>query len=130
MSTSGKARGRSTAEWTTLGASCVVLLVVVGLIVAQLFRSSSPPDPVAEIRFPYRVEAGGFHVDVEVSNHGDQTAANVQVTATLDTDGTTDTADQTIDFLAGGASHDLVFVFEDDPAGGTLTVAVSSFSLP
>ncbi|HQZ34446.1 MAG TPA: hypothetical protein PK020_08470 [Ilumatobacteraceae bacterium] len=122
--------GRTTAEWTTFIASCVVLVAVIGLIVAQLFGTSSPPAPQAEVRLPYRVEASSFHVTVEVSNHGDKTAANVQVTATLAIDGETTTADQTIDFLAGDATKDLVFVFNDDPTDGTLTVAVSSYSLP
>lgn len=123
-------RERSTAEWATLAASCVVLLLVVGVIVAQMFAATAPPDPVAEIRPPYRVEAGSFHVSVEVSNRGDKTAANVQVAATLELDGETMTAEQTVDFLAGDATQELVFVFSDDPAAGTLTVNVSSYSLP
>ena len=122
--------GRSVAEWTTFIASCVVLLAVVGLVVAQMFGSSTPPAPVAEVHLPYRVEAGSFHISIEVSNHGEQTAANVQVTATLEIGGETSTAEQTVDFLAGDAAQNLVFVFEDDPADGTLTVAVSSYSLP
>lgn len=123
-------RRRSTAEWTTLAASCVVLLVVVGVIVAQMFGATAPPDPVAEVRVPYRVEADSFHVTVEVSNRGDQTASNVQVSAELEMDGETMTAEQTVDFLAGHATQDLVFVFDDDPAEGTLTVSVSSYSMP
>lgn len=122
--------GRSAAEWTTFAASCLVLLVVVGLIVAQMFGTSTPPAPVAEIRAPYREEAGGVHVDVRVINRGDETAANVQITATLEIAGETSTADQTIDFLAGHATQHLVFVFADDPADGTLTVAVTGYSLP
>ena len=121
---------RSTAEWTTLAASCVVLLVVVVVIIAQMFGSTAPPDPVADIRPPYRIEAGGFHVTVEVSNRGDQTAANVQVSAELELAGEIMSAEQSIDFLAGDATQELVFVFEDDPADGTLTVVVSSYSLP
>ena len=121
---------RSTAEWTTLAASCVVLLVVVVVIVAQMFGATAPPDPVAEIRPPYRVEADSYHVTVEVSNRGDRTAANVQVSAELEVDGETTTAEQSVDFLAGDATQELVFVFDDDPAEGTLTVGVSSYSLP
>ncbi len=123
-------RGRSTAEWTTFAASCVVLLVVVGLIVGQMASTSTPPAPVAEIRTPYRVEAGAFHVDVEVTNRGDETAANVQVTATLEIDGEETNADQTIDFLAGHATQHLVFVFADDPGDGTLRVLVNGYSIP
>ena len=35
-----------------------------------------------------------------------------------------------VDFLAGGADERLVFVFEDDPADGDLTVAVTSYAEP
>ena len=35
-----------------------------------------------------------------------------------------------IDFLAGGEEEELVFIFEDDPADGELTVAVSGFGVP
>jgi uncharacterized protein (TIGR02588 family) len=45
-------------------------------------------------------------------------------------DGEETAADQTIDFLAGGAEQDLVFVFEDDPADGELTIEVTSFAAP
>lgn len=123
-------RARSSAEWTTFAASCAVLLVVVGLIGAQMFGPSTPPAPVAEIRQPYRVEAGSFHVDVRVTNRGDETAANVQVTATLEIGGEASTADQTIDFLAGDATEALVFVLADDPNDGILTVSVTGYSLP
>ena len=65
-----------------------------------------------------------------VTNDGDATAADVQVTAELVVDGTTTTADQVIDFLPGGAEEELVFVFDDDPDAGELTVVVSGFSVP
>ena len=74
---------------------------------------------------------GELHVvDVDVSNGGDLTASDVQVSASLIVDGETTEGDQTIDFLAGGEVEELVFVFADDPADGELTVAVTSFGVP
>ena len=120
---------RSTAEWTTFVVSCLVLGLVVALVVGQAIGDDDPPRPVAEVTTMR--EVGGRHfVDVTVTNRGDETASAVQVTADLVVDGETTTADQTIDFLAGSESEDLVFVFADDPSSGELTVAVSSFAIP
>lgn len=120
---------RTPAEWVTLTASCLVLAVLVALIAAQLAAPREPASPVAEVTGTY--EADGFHhVEVSVTNHGDETAAEVQVTAELVVDGEPTEADQTIDFLAGGEEEDLVFIFEDDPADGELTVTVSGYGVP
>lgn len=121
---------RSVAERTTLAASCAVLLVVVVLVAAQMSSPRTPPAPVVAVTGQPMQVGTSHHVEVRVSNRGDETAANVQVSASLTIDGDETTADQTIDFLAGHAHEDLVFVFEDDPSDGDLTVTVSGFSVP
>lgn len=120
---------RTTAEWVTLAGSCAVLGVVVALIVVQLLSSRDPAAPVAVVE---RIRPLGdvHHVEVTVTNEGDDTAADVQVNADLTIDGEVVSADQVIDFLSGGEDEDLVFVFEDDPAEGELEVVVSGFSVP
>ena len=122
-------RARTSAEWVTLAGCCLVLAVLVGLIASQLNSTRAPAAPAAVV--DGTEEVGGFHhVEVVVTNDGDETAANVQVTAELTIDGEVTSADQTIDFLAGDEEEDLVFVFEDDPAEGELRVAVSGFAVP
>ena len=121
---------RTTAEWMTFAVSCAILLVVVALIGVQLTHEQTPAAPQAERVGPVRVERGQHFVDVAVTNHGDATAADVQVTASLVIDGETTEGDQTIDFLAGGETEDLVFVFDDPPSDGELTVAVSGYGVP
>lgn len=121
---------RSVAEWTTLAASCAVLLVVIVLVAAQMSSSRTPPAPVVAVTGQPTEVGSLHHVEVQVSNRGDQTAANVQISASLTIDGEETMADQTIDFLAGHDHEDLVFVFEDDPADGDLTITVSGFSVP
>jgi uncharacterized protein (TIGR02588 family) len=123
-------QGRTTAEWVTFAISCAVLLVVLALVVVQLVGEHDPAAPEAHRVGPVRVVAGQHFVEVAVTNEGDATAANVQVNASLVIDGETTEGDQTIDFLAGGETEDLVFVFDDDPADGELTVAVSGFGVP
>jgi len=122
--------GRSVAEWTTFLASCVILATVLALIVVQMRGRQDPAAPAATIAGEARQVGGQFHVAVEVDNSGDRTAQNVQVTAELTHNGTTTSGDQTIDFLAGGESTNLVFVFDENPATGELTVTVSGYAEP
>jgi len=123
-------RKRTTAEWTTFVVSCLVLAVVVGLIAVQAVGTADPARPTASIKKTTQGPDGRSFVSVDVTNRGDDTASQVQVTAELTIDGEATTADQTIDFLAGDESEDLVFVFEDDPSDGELTVTVSGFAIP
>lgn len=120
---------RTAAEWVALAGSCVVLGALVLLISLQLGKDREPPAPVATVG-EVRTVGSLHHVEVDVLNEGDDTAAQVQVTAELSIDGETTTADQVIDFLAGDEEAGLVFVFEDDPADGDLSVVVSGFAEP
>lgn len=123
-------RGRTAAEWVTFAASCLVLAVVVGAIAVQLSEPRTPASPVATIKGPPRHVGDRYLVDVEVTNEGRATAAEVQVVAELEVGGTRTGGEQIIDFLAGDEHHDLVFIFRDDPAAGELTVEVSGFAEP
>ena len=121
---------RTAAEWTTLAISCGVLLLVAWLVGSEMRAPRRPPAPVATVIGEPREVGGVHHVDVQVVNNGDETAANVQVTAVLTIDGEATTADQTIDFLAGSEEADLVFVFADDAAQGELSVVAGGFERP
>lgn len=121
---------RSTAEWTTFAVSSLVLLALLVTVVLQAARSDRPPAPVAAVEGPVERRGRHFHVPVTVTNEGDETAEAVQVLVSLDIDGETIDADQTIDFLAGGDHRDLVFVFDHDPADGELAVRITGFTVP
>jgi uncharacterized protein (TIGR02588 family) len=121
---------RTSAEWVTLAISVAILLVVVSLEAVQLRSEHSDPAPEAHRVGRERVVGGQHFVEVAVTNEGDATAANVQVSASLVIDGETTEGDQTIDFLAGHETEDLVFVFDDSPSDGELTVAVTGFAVP
>lgn len=127
---SGNNKGRSVAEWVTFAGSCVILLIVISLIVVQMREPLTSPSPVAVVTGDVRAVDGQHHVTVEVTNGGDLTAANVQVSAELEIGGSTTSADQTIDFLAGGEHVEIFFVFDDDPAAGDLTVSVAGYATP
>lgn len=121
---------RSSAEWITFGVAMFILLGVVGLIIAEAATTHTPPQPVATRAAPDRRDGGRFFVPVEVRNHGDKTAAAVQVVARITVGGREHQADQLIDFLAGGESAHVEFVFEEDPSAGAFSVGVASFQEP
>lgn len=121
---------RSRSEWVALAGSCVVLAILVLLIVGQLLGDRRPPAPVVTIEGPPRTVGALHHVEVILRNDGDDTAAAVQVTASLGLHDEVVEADQTVDFLAGGEEVELVFVFSDDPGDGDLTVEVAGFAVP
>src|SRR3546814_19053 len=105
------------------------LAAVVLLIAVQMPGEDEPPVPTARVDDVRRL-GDQFHVVVDVTNTGDQTAANVQITGELNIRGEVSTGEQTVDFLAGGEHVHVTFVFGHDPDGGDLTVEVSSFTVP
>lgn len=120
---------RGPAEWASLGVSSLVLLVVVILILAQIPGEDLPAAPAAEVEQITTVDQS-HHVQVNVRNRGDATAAQVQVVAELVVDDETMAAEQVIEFLSGGETHQLVFIFDHDPEAGELRTRVASFSIP
>lgn len=120
---------RSTAEWVSFAVACAVLGLVIGAI-ASLRIGGEPQPPAFTVRsVPARQEAGRFHVQARVENHGDETAENVQVVAELTTPGEAPVeAEQVIDFLSGGDQEEVEFVFAEDPASGELDIEVRSFT--
>jgi uncharacterized protein (TIGR02588 family) len=127
---SGGDERRSAAQWTTLVISSLLRAVVVAVLVRELVEDRDPAAPEATIDGEPRHVGDRYVVDVVVTNAGDETAANTQVTASLDVDGEVTEADQVIDFLEGGAEEHLSFVFPDDPDDGDLQVEIASFAEP
>ncbi len=121
---------RSAAEWTTFAVASLLVLTLLAVIALDAAQTDTPAAPVAKQSGPVEEVGGRFHVAVAVTNEGDETAEAVQVVASLQVDGDTIDADQTVDFLAGGDQVDLIFVFDDDPDDGELQVAVSGFTVP
>lgn len=121
---------RTPAEWVTLAVSSMILAVVLGAIAIQVPGSDELPAPTARVDGEPRQVDGRWFVPVEVGNDGDLTAENVQVSAELVVGAETFEAEQTVDFLSGGATQKLEFVFDEDPGAGELTVEVSGYRDP
>lgn len=123
---------RTGAEWISFTIAAAIVAALVGLLLWDLV-ANNPVEPAAfrvETATP-RPESNAHYVDVKVENVGEETAQNVQVMAELTKDGMTIAeGDQTVDFLSGGESIELTFVFEPDPRDGELTVRVAGHEVP
>jgi uncharacterized protein (TIGR02588 family) len=128
-STQSTQPGRTRAEWTTLIGSCLVLALVASLVISQMVGTRQPAAPHGVISDVTTVQ-GQHHVAVDVTNEGDDTAANVQVSLEYVLDGEKVEADQTIDFLAGGEEAHLVYVVDPAVPTDQLQVSVTGFTDP
>lgn len=120
---------RTAAEWTSLAICSAVLVAVVALLVSELLGPSAAALPVARVAVVRR-EGPIAVVEVDVRNGGDETAADVQVGASLTIGEDVEVADVVVPFLGGGESEEVVFTFTGDPADGELEVGVTGFAVP
>lgn len=130
-SKSGGARpARTVAEWVTFAVSVVILLVLVGLIAVEAGEPDRPALPRVVETGPVERHGEAFVVPVKVRNEGGATAETVQVVAELTIGEEVLEADQSVEFLARDETAEVAFVFAEDPAGGTLDVRVTGFTVP
>ena len=121
---------RTRAEWLTLGLTSALVGCVLTALVVLSIRVDKPATPMVSVATEVQERSGRFFVQVEVHNDGDRAAADVQVLAKfIGPDGTVD-SEQVIDFLGGGETATLTFVFSEDPRSAQLTVEIGSFSHP
>lgn len=130
----GKHSGRSIAEWTTLGISMAILLIVIGLVGYQhLFGASQAAVIEVTPRLQQvRQEGDAYYLPVDVTNKGDKTAEDVRVEVSLTPDGRQQkTSSQLrIMFLAGHETSRGTVVFGEDPRRRVLTTEVISYLQP
>ena len=125
--------GRSIAEWTTLGISLAILLTVVGLVTYLYVRNDDQPATitVSTSLDEIRQDGGIYYLPVDVMNEGDETAEAVQIQAELDTgSGVPETAQLSIQFLAGGEKVQGTIIFSNNPEQGELSIRPVSYNKP
>lgn len=124
---------RTVAEWVTLSISIAILAVLFGAIGIFYLRGDGEHSliEVTPLTEDVRREGDRFLLPVEIANTGERTAGTVSVTVALMVDGEeVESADFSIDFLAGGASERGVAIFTTDPASADVTVGAVSFMEP
>lgn len=125
--------GRTVAEWTTLGVSVAILVLVFGAIAWLWVEADSEPTTieVAPVLDAVRKEGDAWYLPVEVTNRGERTAEEIIVEAELATgDAEPETAEITFGFLASGETVRGTVIFSSDPATGDLTIRPTSFKEP
>lgn len=124
-------RGRGAAERLVAAIAGGVLLAVAGAIGWLWLQPRDPaqlnvgrPEVVREVD-------GHRYVSAEVKNDGDETAEAVQVVAELSVDGeVVADGEQVVDFLSGGETQEIVFVFDTGPPDAEILVRVASYTVP
>jgi len=119
---------RSPAEWLTLSAALLVLTVLIGAV-GWLWLSDEQTQPsfqlaVGEAR---RVE-DAYHLPKTVTNSGDATASQVQITGCLGAGDSAESSETTFDQIPGQASVQAVLIFSSHPANAQ--VRVVSYQAP
>jgi uncharacterized protein (TIGR02588 family) len=124
-------RTRTTAEWVVFALASSVILVLAGAIAVLWTQPYDPAQVSAKRVGEVRVVGTDSYVTAEVTNDGDETAEAVQVQAEMTVDGNVmGEAEQIVDFLSGGETEEVVFIFSDVPAGAEIEVSVASFKVP
>ena len=135
MTTSGGRNARSprtAAEWWTFGIAIALIAAVVAVILASwAFGVTGPPVLEARPTGPAKPQGAAYRVPFEVKNSGGEAATSVQVLAELTIDGElVGEGEQSISFLSGGERERGVFLFDQDPGRGVLTIRVASYARP
>ena len=126
-------KGRTVAEWTTLGISLAILGLVFASVTWLWVRDNAAPATieVTPVTEALRHEGDAWYLPLEVVNEGDATAEDVIVEATLDSgQGEPETAEITVTFLASGETAHGTAIFTSDPTAGDLTIRPVSFKEP
>lgn len=121
------------AERITFAASLFILVAIIGLAVWAGIRTGDA-SPVIEIEVhteAIRETSNGYYLPITVTNTGGKTAQDVVVTGELTTaDGSVESAEVTLVFLAGAEEEQAELVFATNPTDGELTVRPTSFIVP
>ena len=128
---STKRRARTTPEWVVFAIATGIILALAGAIGWLWTQPYDPARVTVQAVAPPRVEGRQSYISAEVTNHGDETAEAVQVHAAMTVDGVVlAEGDQTVDFLSGGKTEEVVFVFTDLATNAEIELSIASFKVP
>jgi uncharacterized protein (TIGR02588 family) len=124
-------RGRGAAERVVVAVSGGVLLAIAGAIGWLWLQPREPAQLHVGPPEVVREADGHRYVSAEVRNDGDETAEAVQVVAELSVAGeVVADGEQVVDFLSGGETQEIVFVFDAGPPDAEILVRVASYTVP
>jgi uncharacterized protein (TIGR02588 family) len=124
----GEDRGRTVAEWVTLGVSVAIVLALAGLVLFQwLAQGTEPPEISVEPNMEQvRQVEDLYYLPIRVTNSGEKAVEVVEVETELSVEGEApETVGFTVQFLAGRESDEFIVVLSNDPRNGELSHTVS-----
>ncbi len=122
---------RITPERVIFAAAAGILLAIAGSILWLWLQDREPAIVTIERVGAARLVGSQMYVTGAVHNDGDETAEALQVVADLTVDGeVVAEGEQFIDFLSGGETQEIVFVFEATAPDGEIGMRVASYSIP
>lgn len=116
------------AEWVVAAVSALIALGAVGYLTVRATRPGTLPALTAAVDSVVHRDQGAWQVRVRVENHGDGTAATVQVEGVLGDDG--ERSGFTLDFVAGGSTRHGTLLFATDPSTVPLALRVLGYADP
>ena len=118
-------------EWIVFAAGALLVSATVGYLAYDAI-AVTPSAPSLEILLGEPMPAPeGFSVPVVVRNRGTQAAETVVVRVDRrSSDGESESAELTLDFLPGDASRKGAVIFSGDPASSKLSALPVSFQQP
>jgi uncharacterized protein (TIGR02588 family) len=116
-------RQRPLLQWGAAVVGGVMTAAVVAMVIWEALLPEAPPDLTARI-VQRDTRSGGAVVEVEVSNHGRETATNVEIEGL--SDGASATT--TIDYVPGQGQGRAYLRFDGDP--GAVRVSVKGWVEP
>jgi uncharacterized protein (TIGR02588 family) len=124
-------RRRGTAERVVVAVAGGVLLALAGTIGWLWLQPRDPAQLKVGPPEVLRQVDGQRYVSATVRNDGDETAEAVQVVAELSVDGeVVADGEQVVDFLSGGETQEVVFVFDTTAPDAEILLRVASYSVP
>jgi uncharacterized protein (TIGR02588 family) len=118
-------------EWLVFAVGALLVSATVGYLAYDAL-AVTPSPPKLEVRLGDPVATpGGFSVPVVVRNRGTKAAETVLVRVEKKaSDGQTEKAELTLDFVPGDASRHGAVIFTGDPASAELSAQPVSFQQP
>jgi len=121
----------STAERVTFAAAVGILLALAGSIAWLWAQPREPAIITVASSGDRRVTDTQTYVTARVRNTGDEAAEAVQVLAKLTVDGeVVAEGQQAIDFLSGGESEQVVFVFDVTAPDALVDLRIGGYAIP
>ncbi len=122
---------RLTPELVVFAAAVAVLLALAGAIVVLWVQPQEAPSVTVEVVGDVRLVGSQTYMTGEVRNSGDETAEAVQVIGEMTLDGEVVAAgEQVVDFLSGGETESVVFIFDLTMPEADGRLRVASYKVP